>query len=184
MIKIKLILVFFLYTYNQIIKLIEAESSTNDAYNCSDFSPETRNITCCKSLDIFKSNYELLNLCQNKMLEFERENAQKIAKANDSMALKTCIYHKYLVESAGFYVDEKFNRAKFNALIMNNTDYAENVEKIIEIFDKCVIFVADLKVKEIQEREIAIKPEDCNFEPQILNKCIVNHFKAVSLNAK
>lgn len=53
------------------------------------------------------------------MIEYERENAQKVRKANVNMALKTFIYYKYLVESAEFYVDEEFNRPKFNAFMQN-----------------------------------------------------------------
>lgn len=164
-----------------LINRTDANSSPHkDAYNCSiAFSTSTSNFTCCESIKIHKS--ELTELSIKKTTEFEQQNAQKFNEAKNVRALRSCIYNVYL--SQAYYFDGKFHRDKFYDFMMNKTDYVDYKDNIIGIFEKCVTFVVGLKIKEIQEQELNVKQEDCNLEPQLVSRCMINQFKAVSENA-
>lgn len=67
--------------------------------------------------------------------------------------------------------------------MMKNTEYAEYMNNIMEIFETCLTFIAELNVKEIQEQQINVKQEDCNLESQLFKRYMINRFRMVSFNA-
>lgn len=159
---------------------IEPSTASTEQFNCRDVPKESYNYTCFKRPNLF-TNFTL-DIAINKSLDHEAANTEKYETYRRSGKFEmfdTCIYYKFILETAGYFVDEKFVLENFKEYIQNISDLANYVDKTVSYFEKCVNLADEINVKKIQEN-FGIKLEDCNFVPKYVITCMGYHFRAVS----
>lgn len=161
------------------------ESSAAEHFNCSNIPTESQNFTCCRRPEIYSKL--TIDKAYRKTLDYEAANAEvfeEYRRSENRKMFKTCIYYKFLLETAGFLVDEKFLIENFKTYLHNISDLANYVDQTVSYFEKCVNLAHELNVKDIQERMVEVKLKDCNYEPQFLIICMESHFNAVRCHVR
>lgn len=180
MMKIWKILTFIFSVVFSSFSATETIESSTEKFSCSNVPTESQNSTCCKSPDLY-SNLTV-DVAYNKALDYEAANAEVFdtyRRSGNHKTFKTCIFYKFLLETAGFLVNEKLLLENFKEYVKNISNLANYVDQTVSYFEKCVNLTHELNVKEIQEKETEVKLKDCNHEPKFLLLCMDSHFNAV-----
>lgn len=176
---IKLIILLFYF------KFCSAIESGAGEYNCSIIPKESINFTCC-DMPVYYSD-DIQDQANKRSREYFKanQNISKSVEQRDKL-LDFCLFHKFLMESAGFVIDDKFQLDKFNGFIKNNAElvdafsiYAD--DEFVKFFEKCIKLANEIDVKGKQEELMGIKKEYCDVTYKFVWKCYVSHTVAVSL---
>lgn len=119
-------------------------------------------------------------------MDYENANTEKYEtyrRLGKFEMFDSCIYYKFILETAGYFVDEQFVLENFKEYIQNIPDLASYIDKTVSYFKKCVSLADELDVKKIQDL-FGVKLADCNYVPNYVITCMGFHFIAVSYDVK
>lgn len=174
---INLILIFLSILFAGFSSISASENE--EIFDCKNYSApaESTNATCCGYFDFFSD--EIIDIAINKTMSHLKENVEELSKSKNTHGLQYCIYDKYLMETAGFVVEGKFDLEKFDSFVRDHADLATYADDITSFAEKCLSLAAEVDVVESQEKFTSIKVEHCNFEPKFISNCIDSHLDAV-----
>lgn len=174
---IKLIVIFLSISFTTFLSIGASENEEN--FDCKNYNAaaDSSNVTCCTYFDIYSD--EIDDIALNKTLSYLTDNVEELSKSKNFRGLKYCIFENYLMETAGFSVEGKFDLEKFDSFVKDHAHLAAYAADVSNLAKKCVNLAVEIDVVKKQEEMTGIKVEQCNFEQKFISNCIDLHENAV-----
>lgn len=143
------------------------------------------NISCCELLKPYDQQ-DVKNASKVKVLEWVKQNPwfEDIKEKEEKRRILFYVYKDKLSKIAGL-VDEntnEFNLEHFTEYVKtNNEGLIKDSEMLISFAKKCVTLMEKVHVKEVQYDKTGLTPQQLNYEPRFILRCINLNFINVSI---